>query len=443
MKRVAWFSGLTVSQQHFQLQDTLFESAQQELVRGGRHCYGLKNIEVDEAKLEQGIISITKCEAILPDGTIINIPDVDGDEISLQLDETCVNKTVYLAISPIPKNARLFSETKLSATTERYYMSKQTVSDAMMGAEKSIELSVLKLNMYLIIDTSNFQEFILLPVAKISSVSSNKTVLLDKAYIPPLLNIFASNRLKSILKNVFMLAQQRKKQIMQRLKNVDEYGTAGLIEMLFVQLLNRYIPIVEHIYNSSRVHPEELFKVLLQFSSELRTFTHEDKGYNEYIKYKHENLTEIFSTLSEDLKEAFACVFEERAIRIPLSYFEKYALYIANVESIDLTNISEWSFVIACKTEMPKDQLALTFPKIIKIASKSQISNVVSKQLPGIKVVSMASSPKQIPFMSDYVYFELDRNSDFWKSIYESKIMSMYLTRKFSQIDIQLWATKR
>ena len=192
-----------------------------------------------------------------------------------------------------------------------------------------------------------------------------------------------------------------------------------------------------------KTHPEDLFRTLLSLSSELRTFTHKEKGYDNCPKYKHEDLSQSFATISDDLQEAFEYVFEERAVRIPLSYFEKYALYTANIENIDLANITEWTFVIACKTEMPKDQLTLTFPKIIKIASKSEISTVVSKQLPGIKTVNMSSAPKQIPFMSDYVYFELDKKSEFWRSIYDSKVMSIYLTRKFAQIDIQLWAIKR
>lgn len=443
MKRVSWFSGLSVSQHHFQLQDTLNESLQHQIVRNSRFYYGIKTLEVDNAKLEQGIVSISKCEVVMPDGTMVSIPDIDAEELSLQADESLSDKVVYLAIAPLPQNAKLVADNKLDATTERYYAHKQSVSDAMVGFEKSLEISALKLNMYLITDTSNFQDFILIPVVKIKSVSSNKTVLLDNDFIPPLLDVFASNKLKKILKNIFMLAQQRRKQLVQRLASVDDYGTAGIIEALFMQLLNRYIPAIQHIYDTEKTHPEELFKTLLAFSSELRTFTHEEKGYNDYPTYKHDKLSDTFNVLLEDLKEAFAYVFEERSVKIPLSYIEKYALYTADIESVDFSNISEWGFVLACKTEVPKEQLSLALPKIIKIASKAQITNVVSKQLPGIKVAAMSSSPKQIPFMSDYVYFELDKKSEFWQSIHESKIMSIYLTRKFAQIDIQLWAIKR
>lgn len=443
MKRVAWFSGLSVSQHHFQVQDSFNESAQLQLVRNAKYFYGVKNIEIDEAKLEQGIVSFSKCEGIMPDGTLINIPSIDADELSLQVDESASGKTVYIAIAPLPSNAKLAADSKLDATTERYYTYKQSVSDAMVGLEQSLEIATLKLNMYLITDTANYQDFIILPVAKINSVSSNKTVLLDKDFIPPLLNVFANAKLKKSLKNIFMLAQQRRKQLTQRLSNIDNYGTAGIMEALFMQLLNRYIPQIQHIHDSERVHPEELFRVLLTFSSELRTFTHKEKGYNQYPKYKHDDLTASFTALSEDLKEAFAYVFEERSIRVPLDYIDKYALYTANIESVDMANIAEWGFVIACKTEIPKEQLSLALPKMIKVASKAQITNVVSKQLPGIKVSAMSSSPKQIPFMSDYVYFELDKKSEFWKSIYDSKIISIYLTRKFAQIDIQLWAIKR
>lgn len=257
-----------------------------------------------------------------------------------------------------------------------------------------------------------------------------------------MLDISASQRLSLLLKEIYTLSQQRRKQLLGRLSNIDEYGTAGLIEMLLLQLVNRYQPLLAHLNHQGRVAPERLFKLLVTLSSELRTFTSDEKGYTQVPQYYHNDLAKTFDPLANDLRKAFAHIFEERAKRIALTYYEKYALYVATLGDIHIDE-EDWSFVIACKTETPKEQLSLTLPKIIKVASKEQISNVISKQLPGIRVVPMVAAPKQIPFMADYVYFELDKKSEFWKSIYEMQTLSLCLTRRFAQIDLQLWAIKR
>lgn len=444
MKKVAWFSGLPISQHHFQLQDKFVEQNLQLVTKmTSNYIFGLKKIELDESRLENGVISVIKCEAIMPDGTLIKVPDIDAEELNIQVDESMSGSIVYLAVPPLPNNAKYVVEDKFEATDKRYHIEEYKAYDAITGSEDVIELQGLKLNIYLVVDTKNYQDFELLPIAKIKSVSNNKTVTIDRNYIPPILSISANEYVVDLLKNIYILSQQRRKQLVTRISNIDEFGVAGIMELLFIQLLNRYIPILEHMYNNQQLSAEELYRVLASLSSEMRTYTHEDRGYSSIPAYKHENLTETFKILNDDLQESFLHVFEERAIKISLTYYDKYAIYVGDINNSELIDMREWSFVIACKSEIPKEQLSLTLPKIIKIASKSELSTVVSKQLPGIKISLMTSAPKQIPFMSEYVYFELDPKSSFWDSIFDSKIVSLYLTRKFAQIDIQLWAIKR
>ena len=441
MHKVAWYSGLSLSQHHFQAQDNyqeLLEQKKTSLLK--EYFYGLKVLKLDSSKLEQGVISITNFEGVLPDGTPVTISDEVDGALFLQL-ETGFSGPIHLGIPTLSQNNKSIAEDKLKALTERYYMADKTVYDAVLGAESTEEIQVLIPNLRMITQTDNFQNYALMPILQVKEVLNNGRVVLDENYIPPLISVHGSEILTGYIKELLTLSQQRRKQILERLGNVDDYGAVGMTELLLIQLLNRYEPIIFHLANKQKPSVEALYLLCVQLSSELRTFTSEERGYQECPHYNHMKLTETFVLLMKDLREAFNYVFDERARKITLSYYEKYGLYTGSLEQIKI-GVNYKRFVLVCKTEIEKEQLASMLPKIIKIASRNEIINVVNKQLPGIGIKVMQTPPRQIPIMKDYVYFELDEHSEFWKTILETQSISICLTKRFAEIDLQLWAVK-
>jgi len=300
MNKVAWYTGLSISQHHFQVQDAYSEHLAQKTKNfTDEFLYGIKSIVVDQSKLEQGIVCITKLEAILPNGDLIQTPGSDADQLILRLDAGLADVSIYLALPKILQNGKYIAKDKDSIGSEKYYLEEFKAYDAILGAEQIESIQVLKPNYRLITNPENFQNYNLLKLLQVKEVSSNGTIILDNDYIPPVISISANDKIMGYLKDILTLSQKRRKQLLGRLKDIDNYGMAGIMELLLLQLLNRYQPILNHLSMKKRATPEYLYQTFLSLSSELRTFTNDDRGYDDTSVplYIHTKLDKTFKTL--------------------------------------------------------------------------------------------------------------------------------------------------
>jgi type VI secretion system protein ImpJ len=442
VNRVAWYSGLAITQQHFQLQDKYIEATtEKQFSLTNDNSWGLKKIKYDASQLEQGKLLVNICEGIMPDGTPFIIPGSDADHLVLQVSPGTSEKIVYLALPKMLVSGKESAQEYRELKDERYYMDTMNVPDSFEGKEQTEEIQILKPSFRLIIDTKNYQDYTLLPLLKIKSSSPNGTIELDKNFVPPLLSVYANHYLLDFLKQILTTLQQRKKQLIERLSGIDQYGVAGISELMYLQIINKYEPLLKHIESLQLVHPERLYCLWLQLASELQTFTNAERCYPNPPIYNHEDLTKTFTTLTSDLREAFNYIFDEKAKRFKLQFYSGYGLYIATFPDASVFERYP-SFVLACKADIPKEQLSLILPKNIKVSSRNDIQNLVNRQLPGIAVKTMPSAPRQIPFHAEYVYFELNTNSELWKNIKSTRTLAICFSKNFAHIDIQLWAIK-
>src|SRR5258706_8046227 len=71
-----WAEGMLLQPQHFQLWQRQVLSTIRSSTDGLKpYAYGLAKLEFAEAALENFIVSIPRCEARLPDGTDVRVPD--------------------------------------------------------------------------------------------------------------------------------------------------------------------------------------------------------------------------------------------------------------------------------------------------------------------------------------------------------------------------------
>ena len=68
--------------------------------------------------------------------------------------------------------------------------------------------------------------------------------------------------------------------------------------------------------------------------------------------------------------------------------------------------------------------------------------DLVNLALPGILLRPLPVAPRQLPFRSRSVYFELDRNTEFWKQLHNSGGFAIHVSGEFPSIDMEFWAIK-
>ncbi len=436
--QIVWSEGLFLRPHHFQQQTRFIE--QQFLQHSrfqGQYHWGVYKLEIDPIMLKKGQVVLTACEGILPDGTPFVFPGSDGEILSCTLTGPQTDLMVSIALPRRRMLGRVIGEGKNS--NHRFRKSSIEIDDITTDESDLVNVEVAMPNFRVVVGTLDGEESVSVPILKVTEVREEGEIILDPAYIAPCLVIGANRVLPNYVKELSALLSQRRKKLLQRISGIDEYGVAGITELLLLQVINRYEPLLEHYRKLQHLHPESLYQYLLALAGELSTFTRSNRSYEAPPAYLHQQLQKTFDVLMADLREAFNYVFDEPAIRLPLKPY-KYGLHIVSLQDHKAMNYKR--FVLAVKAQLQTEELRQLFPAHVKAGPTERIKDLVNLQLPGIALTSLAVAPRQIPYHSEFVYFELNTHSELWTALAQSAGLAFHLGRNFPGIQLELWAIK-
>ena len=80
----------------------------------------------------------------------------------------------------------------------------------------------------------------------------------------------------------------------------------------------------------------------------------------------------------------------------------------------DRSLITDATWVLVAKAQVPAETLRRNFPNQVKIGPVEQIAELINVALRGIEVSALPVVPRQLPFYGGRSYFELDRNSPYF-----------------------------
>ena len=441
MKRVLWKEGLFLRPQHLQKQDYYWMERTRELYQQqGAYAYGISHFKYLKTVLARGELSIQSLEGVMPDGTIFNLTGREG-QLACPIPDTIDQAWVVLTLPfETVKGIRVAPSMSL-ARDERYFISQEQVSDEIIGEQDMLELEILEPNFKLRIvkDWAEVAAYHHLPLLKLIERRDHGALIVDENFVPPLLNIRAHAELSQIIKEVSSLLNVRRLKLLERIGGGDQYGVSGMNELLLLQLINRYEPLLQHYERQSSLHPEAVYILFLKLAGELRTFTSEDRGYTNAPPYQHQDLAACFGVLMVDLREAFNYVFDEPAILIPIKVHQ-YNLYLAEFGKM---YFDYQRLILEVSAEMPLEQVRHLFPTHVKIGPTEMIRDLVNLQIPGIPVTALPVAPRQIPYHSGTIYFELSNQGELWEKLRDSPGLALHLGGNFPGVELRLWAIKR
>ena len=95
---------------------------------------------------------------------------------------------------------------------------------------------------------------------------------------------------------------------------------------------------------------------------------------------------------------------------------------------------------------MPERPLAQRLPGLCKIASRTQLPQVIrSAATPGVPIQVTHRPPQEIPIRAGVTYFHHERASEYWRQITAGATIAIYLPPPFEpdQVKIELLAVPR
>lgn len=439
--RVVWTEGMFLRPQHFQQQTRYFENYIEARVRSlSDFSWGLTHFEFDQELMLQGKLSIASASGILPDGTPFSIPERDAPPPIIEIGSEIKNQVVFLSL---PERRTGISEMHLSKSDAisqgRLVSSETTLIDtaSVDPSEAPIHTSSLMLSMRL--QSQPLDGYTRIPVCKVVEVRTDKSLLLDETFIPTVLNLEASKVLTALISEVRGLLLHRADALRGRVASSGQGGSGEISDFLFLQLVNRSLPLMTHYDELKRCHPERLYSDLLQLAGEMATFSQSSRQVPELGKYDHTALTESFEPVVNALRQSLSMVLEQTAIQIPLQE-RRYGIIVGTVSDPSL--LSSANFVLAVSAAMDLDVLRQRFPSQAKLGSVENIRQLVNVQLPGIKLRPLPVAPRQVPYHTGHVYFELDKSGDLWKELKSSGGLAMHIGGEFPELKMELWAVR-
>jgi len=132
-------------------------------------------------------------------------------------------------------------------------------------------------------------------------------------------------------------------------------------------------------------------------------------------------------------------VMTQVAIPIPLDP-RKFGISVAIVP--DRALFSSAVFILAARADGPAENVRQRFPTQVKVAPAERIGDLVRQGLPGIPVVPVPVTPRQIPYHAGYAYFELDQTHELWEQLKNSGGVAIYVPGDFPGLTMEFWAIR-
>ncbi len=438
--KVVWSEGMFLQPQHFQQYDRYVETFVNGRINGlNPYDWGFMSLAIDAQQLGLGKIALTECRGIFPDGTPFYLPQQDVLPLPLDIETGTQDCIVYLALPVSQPGSVEIDSAEHPELLARYHAVEYEVRDCCSGSDSRQIIHVGHLQSRLLAGDQDRSAYMCIGIAKIVECRSDKKIILDERYIPPMLNCAASVNLQGFIEEVSGLLKSRGEALAHVVSGAGSGGVAEVADFMLLQLVNRCEPLYRHLAATEGIHPVTLYGYLLQLAGELATFTDPKKRCLQFPAYRHDDLQATFVQVMAAIRQYLSLVLEQNAVSIAL-VGPKYGIYAAKI--VDRNLLDDAFFVLAVKADVAPEMIGNYFAPQTKIGPVEKIQQLVRSALPGITIHALPVAPRQLPYHAGFSYFELNKSSDLWQQLKTSGGIAIHIGGDFPNLELELWAIK-
>jgi type VI secretion system protein ImpJ len=443
MKRlqpVIWMKGTFLSPQYLQTQDRFIESTLEFNMDALSYApWGFKRLQVDQQALEAGYFAVADAAGIFPDGLMFDIPDSDQPPSPKPLmdcfepDQRSLD--VYLGIPHYRERGLNVSIAQKQADT-RFLAEVAMLRDENSGlTEKPVQ--VARKNFRFLSEGDSQQHTSVLRIGRVLRTAAG-ALQFDQNFVPPLLDITASDYLVSVARRLVEILAAKSSTLSgnRRQKNLSlaDFGTSDIANFWLLYTINSHFPLIQHIFETRRGHPEKLFSMMLSLGGCLTTFSTQIHP-RDLPKYDHDDLFGCFHDLDEKIRFLLETVVPSNFVSLPLKLVSPsiYGTPLADDKYLRNTHM-----YLAVNADMNEADLIGKTPFLIKVCSASHIDVLVQRALPGVQLTHVSKPPGAIPVKVNYQYFSLSQSGGPWEAIQRARNLAAYVPGEFGNPKMEL-----
>jgi type VI secretion system protein ImpJ len=264
------------------------------------------------------------------------------------------------------------------------------------------------------------------------------TFQLDPRFVPPLIDLNASDYLVSIARRLVEILTSRSSAIagMRRQKNqsLADFTVADIASFWLLYTVNSAYPMFRHIFETRGGHPEALFAAMLSLAGGLSTFSTTIHP-RDLPTYDHDDLGRCFTELDEKLRTLLETVVKSNIVSLPLKLVQP-SIYATSIDNDKY--LANTKMYLAVSAELAQAEIVGKSPQLVKVCSASHIEHLVRNALPGVPLTYVASPPSAIPVKMNYQYFSLSQSGPAWEAIQRARNLAAYVPSDLPNPQLEL-----
>ena len=427
---------------HFQVQSQTFE----DLVHFSTSSlwfapYGVISCKLDSEALLNGMLSLVHARGLFPDGLAFQMPDADAVPPVLNINDlfsaTRESLIVQLAVParrPDGPNCALDSEP--SPVELRFRAEMLTLPDENTGRDEK-QIQVGRKNIRFVVDGQDTQGLVTLPVARVLRDGSGRFIF-DPSYIPPCLQISASERLLVIARTLVDILDEKSASL-SRARRATAQGRAGysseeIASFWFVHTVNESLSVLRHLSVSERGHPEQLYLEMSRLAGALCTFGLQSHP-ETLPAYNHDDLEKCFGPLNQHIRAHLELVVPSNCVQIPLVAAGRN---FRNGDVLDQRCLDRARWILAVRAETGEAEIIAKTPRLVKVCSKDLLPELVKTALPGLPLVHLPIPPSAIAPKVEFQYFGVSRTGSCWEHIVQTRKVGVYVPDDLPGVELEL-----
>ncbi|MBS1833460.1 MAG: type VI secretion system baseplate subunit TssK [Acidobacteria bacterium] len=444
LSRVVWSEGMYLGPHHFQVQSRYFEDS----IRFSTSSlwfapWGFIALKLDQEALQNDSVAIIHARGIFPDGLTFHMDGADplppprpvGEHFQASRDGLIVSLAIPVrkqdGLNCLPPEAAAATPAS-GQNTVRFAAESEILHDETTGRdEKPVHLG--RKNIRIVFDTERTENTVNLPFARIIRDGSGRFVY-DPTYIPPVLDITASDRIMSLLGRLIEILEEKSAVFSKRTSSWVETASREVGAFWLTHTINAAMAPLRHIYYTRHGHPDIVYQEMLRLGGALCTFAL-DSHPRSMPLYDHAKLSECFSDLDYHIRSHLDIIIPTAYVPINLV---KRAEYFYEAECTDQRVFNRSRWMLGIKSSAGEAETIMNVPKLVKICSKEFIPRLVQQALPGMALTHVPVPPSQIPAKVDFQYFSMTQAGPCWDHLSKTRKLGLYVPGELPAPELEL-----
>jgi type VI secretion system protein ImpJ len=441
LQPVIWSKGTFLSPQHLQAQERFVEDSVHFYLESlASNVWGFLNLQLDAKALAEGTLALTSATGVFPDALPFDVPASDPPPRGRALEkcfapgqQSCM---FYLAI-PEHRPGGINVSIDSGRVSTRFTAHLQLTRDENGGGGREKPVQVAHKNLQIIAAGENLEGSVLLPCANILRTDTG-TFLADPAFVPPLLNLHASDVMVTTLRSLIELLVTRSTQLSgsrrQKNQSLADFTASDVANFWLLYTINTRLPGLRHLLHSGNVAPQRLFDEMADLAGSLTSFSAKIEP-RDLPQYEHESPGPCFRKLDEMIRAMLETVVPSNFVALALKHVRDtiYATSIDKDSYLENTRL-----YLAVSADMRDPDIIDRSPKLMKLCSATHIESLISHALPGLRLTHVPNPPRAIAVKLRYHYFSIEQTGQAWESILRARNFAVYAPSDFINPTMEL-----